>query len=151
MIAQIFFLIDWLIDWLIDCQIWYPQLTQFSRYWAKPTRGYFWCSDSGQLLIDENFHDSRTSNNINMKLRPVTKLDKRNTLTLKTLMMRSCHQILTPLSTFKFMSNLEQSGSRIPDSWSVKLTFSLIVSFYLTKAKRRTKKSLTQLSYHCFE
>ena len=38
---------------------------------------------------------------------------------------------------------------RIPDVWSVILTFPLKVSVYL--AKSRTKKSPTQLSYYCFE
>ena len=33
------------------------------------------------------------------------------------------------------------------DAWSVKLTFLLTVSFYLTKTGIRTKKSLTQFSY----
>ena len=33
----------------------------------------------------------------------------------------------------------------------VKLTFSLIVIFYLTKTENRTKKSPTQLSHYCFE
>ena len=39
----------------------------------------------------------------------------------------SCQQIVVS------MANLEQSGSQIPDAWSVKLTFSLTVTFYLTK------------------
>ena len=34
----------------------------------------FWIS--GQALINENYHNSRTSNDIDMKLEPVTKLDK---------------------------------------------------------------------------
>ena len=54
-------------------------------------------------------------------------------------------------SFFKFMANLEQSGSPIPDAWSVTLTFSLIVTFYLRKTENRTKKFLTQPSYYCFE
>ena len=58
---------------------------------------------------------------------------------------------MTSLSLFQFLANLEYSGSENPDIWSVKLTFSLIVSFYLTKAENRTKKSLTQLSYYYFE
>ena len=33
----------------------------------------------------------------------------------------------------------------------LKLTFSLIVPFYLTKTKNRAKESLTQLSHYCFE
>ena len=49
------------------------------------------------------------------------------------------------------MVNLEQSESWIPDALSVKLTFSLKVTFYLTKTENRTKKSLTQLSHYCFE
>ena len=62
----------------------------------------------------------------------------------------SCHKKMTPLSFFQFMTNFEQSGSWIP-KMSVKLTFSLIVTFYLTNNENRTKKSWTQLSYYCFE
>ena len=65
--------------------------------------------------------------------------------------MTSCRKIVTSLSFFQFIVNLEQSGSRIPDAESAKLMFSLIVTFYLTKTKNRTKKSLTQLSQYCFE
>ena len=38
---------------------------------------------------------------------------------------------------FQFMANLKQSGSRIPNAKSVKLTFSLTVSFYLTKTEKQ--------------
>ena len=38
---------------------------------------------SGQFLIKENYHNSRTSDNIDMKPGPVTKGDKRNKPTLK--------------------------------------------------------------------
>ena len=54
-------------------------------------------------------------------------------------------------SFFQFMANLEQFGSRILDAESVKLIFSLIVTFYITKTENRTKKSLTKLSQYCFE
>ena len=37
---------------------------------------------SGQYLINENCHNSGTSTDIDLKLRPVTKIDKRNTATL---------------------------------------------------------------------
>ena len=43
--------------------------------------------------------------------------------------------------------NLEQSGSGIPDAWFLKLTFSLLLTLYLTKTENRTKKSSTQLSH----
>ena len=47
---------------------------------------------SGQSLINENCHNSRTSLNTDMKPGPVTKFDK-TTLT-------SCRKILAPLSFF---------------------------------------------------
>ena len=40
---------------------------------------------SGQPLIKENCHNSRTSDGIDMKLLPVTKLDRRNKTTSKKL------------------------------------------------------------------
>ena len=41
----------------------------------------FWIS--GQSFIKENCHNCRTSNDIDMKLGPVTKLDKKNTNNIK--------------------------------------------------------------------
>ena len=38
------------------------------------------------------------------------------------------------------MTNFEQSGSRIPEAESVKVTLSLRVTFYLTKTENRTKE-----------
>ena len=84
-----------------------------------------------------------------MKLRPVTKFNKRNTAISKNMTMTSFQQIVTSLSFFRFKTNLEQSRSRIPDAWSVKLIFSLTVTFYLINTENRTKKSVTQLSYYC--
>ena len=53
----------------------------------------------------------------------------------------SCRQILTSLLFSQFQNNLEQSGSWILDAQSVKLTFLLKVTFYLTITGNRTKKS----------
>ena len=53
---------------------------------------------------------------IDMKLGPVTKLYKRNKATSKKLMVTSCRKIVTSLSFFQFMANLEQCGSRIPNT-----------------------------------
>ena len=69
----------------------------------------------------------------------------------KNLTMTSCRQIMTSLSSLRFMANLQKSGTRIPDAQSVKLRFSLVVTFYLTKTENRTKKSLTQLSHYSSE
>ena len=73
-----------------------------------------------------------------MKLGPVTKLDKRSQTTSKK-MMTSCRRIVTSLSFFRLIANLEQSRSRIPDELSVKLTFSLTVTFFLQKLKTELK------------
>ena len=86
-----------------------------------------------------------------MKLGPVTKYNKRNTARSKKLTLTPCRQIAMSLSFFQFMTSLEQFGSLIPNSISVKLTFSLTVTFYISKNKNNTKKSLTQLSYYYFE
>ena len=49
---------------------------------------------------------------------------------------------------FSIYGQLEQSGSHIPDTNFVKLTFPLIVTFCVTEIENRTKKSLTQLSQY---
>ena len=120
-----------------------------SRYWAKLRRGDF--RISGQSLIKGNCHSSTTNDGINMKVGPVTKLDKRNKTTSNKCDASLCRKIVTSLPFFQFTTNLEQSGRQIPDAYSVKLVFSLIVIFRLTKTKNRTKKSLTQTLHYCFE
>ena len=45
------------------------------------------------------------------------------------------------------MANLQASWSQVPEAWSIKLTFSLIVTCYLTKLESKTKKSLTDSSH----
>ena len=52
---------------------------------------------------------------------------------------------------FWFMANLQPSQSRIPGAWFIKLTFSFTITFNFTKTENKTKKSLTQLPYCCFE
>ena len=61
--------------------------------------------------------------------------------TSKKLTVTSCWQMLLS----RFMTNLEQSGGWIPDAWSVKPKFSLVVTFYLTKTENRSEKSNTAL------
>ena len=66
----------------------------------------------------------------------------------KNLTMTSCRQIVTSLSFFRFMANLEQYASRVRD---VKLKIFINSNFYLKKTENKTKKTLTQLSHYCFE
>ena len=63
--------------------MWYPELAPVSRYWAKLREGISDFPISGQSLIKENCHNSRTRDDIDMKLEQVTKLDKRNKTTSK--------------------------------------------------------------------
>ena len=100
---------------------------------------------AGQIpLIDKNCHNFRVSNDIDMKCGPVIKLDKRNTATSKNLTMVSCGQIVTSLSFFQFMANLEQSRS-----CKICKTY-IFINLYLTKIEK-DKESLKRLSYYCFE
>ena len=66
-----------------------------------------------ESLIKENCHNSRASDDIDMKLGPIAKLDERKKNTSKKL--TSYQKIVTSLSFFQFMVNLEQSRSWIPD------------------------------------
>ena len=65
-----------------------------------------------QSLKNEYCYNSRTSNDIDIKLTALTKLGQRNTTKSKKLTTTSCRQIVTSFF-FWFMANLEQSGSRI--------------------------------------
>ena len=86
-----------------------------------------------------------------MKLKPVTKFDKENTATSKKfneyVMSANCDVIVF----FLIYGQFAVIRKRIPDAWLIKLRFSLTIIFYLTKIENRTKKSLTELSYYCFE
>ena len=101
---------------------------------------------SGQSLIKENCHNSRTSDNIDMKLGPVIKLDKRNRTTSKKLTMTSCRKIVMSLSFSGFLANLEQSAGRIPDTESAKVMFSVVITFCLKKMKTELRISNTALT-----
>ena len=82
-----------------------------------------------------------------MKFGPVTKLDKRNKTTSKEfdndVMSTNCDVIVIFPIYGQF--GVVQMGD------SAKLTFSLLVTFHLTKTENRTKKFLTQLTHYCFE
>ena len=80
-----------------------------------------------------------------MKLGPVTKIDKRKKIASTKSDVDVMSEIVTSLSFFGFLVNLEQSRGRIPETGSAKVMFSGIVTFCLTKTENRTNKSLTQL------
>ena len=70
-----------------------------------------------------------------MKLGPVTKTDTRNTATTKKIdddiMLAICDvNVFIPIYGY-----MQPSGSRILNAWSIKLRFSLAITFYLTKTE----------------
>ena len=133
-----------------SCQIWYPELVHNSIL-DKTQTGISDFRISGQSLIKENCYNARTIDDIDMKLRPVTKRDKRNKTTSKKFdddVMSGNSDVIV---IFGFLTNLKQSGGRIPETESAKIMFSIVVTFCLTETENRTKKSLTQLSHQCFE
>ena len=80
-----------------------------------------------------------------MKLGPVTKLDKKKQRQ-KKLTTTSCLQTM-----MQFLGQFGAIRKSDSEAESVKLIFSLTVTFYLIETEIRTKKSLTQLSNYCFE
>ena len=102
---------------------------------------------SGQSLIKENCHNSRTRDDIDIKLGPVTKLDKRNKTTSKKLTMASYRKLWRNWHFFNLqpISSYLEAGFRV----HAKLMLSLLVTFNL--AKTENKKSLRQLQHHFFE
>ena len=87
-----------------------------------------------------------------MKLGAVTKLDRRNASIPKKFnddVMSASYGVIFFLK--KFMEKLQPSGGRIWDACSIKLTFSLIITFYLKELENITQKTVTRLLYYYFE
>ena len=127
------------------------------NHFIRDIRAKFGIYNSPQSSDTEQNSDgynSRTSDDIDMKLGSVTKLNKRNKTTWKKV---GQDVILTHCDVFVIFpvnwSNPEARFQWKPDSRpkSVKSTFSLTATFYLTNTENRTKKFVTQLSHCCFE
>ena len=84
-----------------------PNLPQSPDIGQNPDKGIsnFWIS--GRSLIKVNCHNCRTSDDIDIKFGPVTKLDKKNKIPSKNMTLTSCQKIVTSLSFFGFLSSPE--------------------------------------------
>ena len=82
----------------------------------NPDKGISDYRISGQSLIKENCNNSRTGDDIDMKLGPVTKLNKRNKITSKKfdddVMLKNCDVILTFLIYGQFGAILKPDSGR---------------------------------------
>ena len=76
--------------------------------------------------MNKNYHNSRTSDDIDIKLGPVTNIEERKKITSKNMTMMSCQQIVTSLSFVRFMAIWKPDSGRIDTA-------------------------LTQLSNYCFD
>ena len=121
-----------------SCQIWYPNLPQTTGIGQNSDGGISDIQISGQSLIKENCHNSRTSDDIDIKIRPVTTLEKKNMATSKNWTITSCQQIVTSL----FFLRIYGQYAAIQKLNSRRMVYktSLTVTFYLTKPESRTKK-----------
>ena len=111
-------------------------------------RGISYFQISGQSLTKENCHNSRTSDDIDMKLGPVTKLNKRN----KTMSKNFDNDVISgncDIVIFWIFSQLEQSLET--GFWTQPAKVTVKATFCLTKTENRTKKSLIQLSHYRIE
>ena len=80
-----------------------------------------------------------------MKLGSVTKLNKKTRqLQKKKKKMSVNYDVIIIFPIYISFGAMRKSNSET-------FTFSGTVTFYLTKTENRTKKSLTQLLYYCFE
>ena len=68
---------------------------------------------SGNSVIKENCQNSRSSDDIDMKLGPIIKLDMRSQTTSKKI---EVSRTVTSLSFSQFMAKWEKSRSRIPNA-----------------------------------
>ena len=100
-----------------------PNLLLSPEFGQKSDGGISDFPISDQSFINKNCHKSRISHDIDIKFGVVTKLDKRNTSTSKNIdddvMLVNCDVI----AFFYFTANLKPSGSRIPNSGSIKLIY----------------------------
>ena len=84
-----------------------------------------------------------------MKLKPVTKFDKSNTATLKNvnedIISANCSFFVNLSIYGKFEAN------RKPDSGRMICNTYILINSNLLPYKTELKKSLTQLSYYCFQ
>ena len=98
---------------------------------------------SGQSLIKVNCHNPRTSDDIDMKLGPVTKRDKR----IKTTSKKFDGEVISTNCVVIVIFPIYGQFGAIQKSDSARIA----CKTKKQKTENRTKKSLTQLSHYCSE
>ena len=91
-------------------------MSQCPDFGKKPDRGISDFVISGQSLIKTNCHNSRTSDDIDMKLRPVTKIDMKNKTTSKTFDDNVMLENYDFIDIFPIFGQFGAFWKRIPDA-----------------------------------
>ena len=91
---------------------------------------------SVQFFIRENCHNSRTSNDVDLKFGPVTKTDKKYTAKLKTFDNDVISKNFDAAIIFPIYGQFDAFWKS--DSGCM-VTFLLTITFYLSKTESRTK------------
>ena len=107
---------------------------------GKIQKGVFLISGYLQCHIKENCHNSRIGDDIDMKIWPVTKFDKKN----KNLSKKFDDHRFDVINAFPIYDLFEAIWK--PDSGFIKVTFSIKATFCLATTENRTESSPTQLS-----
>ena len=99
-----------------------------------------------KFLVSRNCHDYKTINDINIKLRPITKFDKRITTT-----SRKFDDVIISANYDVFVIILTFGGFlAIRKPYSGRMIF--ISNIFINKAElRKLQHSSIALSYYCFE
>ena len=101
--------------------------------------------------MKRNCHNSSDSDDIDIKLEPVTKPDKRNKIKSKKFdddVNSENFDVIAIFSIYgQFRAIWKLDSGRIVCKTYIFINSNLL----LTKAKNGTKKSLTQFSHYCFE
>ena len=114
------------------------------------TQGYFRFPDFWSIPYKKNCHNSRTSDDIEMKLGSVNKLDKRN----KTISKKFYFDIMSSKFDFIVIFSIYGQFGAIPKPDSGRIickSYIFINSNFLSyKNENRIKKSLIELSQYYF-
>ena len=84
--------------------------------------------------MNKNFDNSRTSNDTDMKLGTQSRLEKGNMMMSKEMKMTSSLQFVTLSLFVRCRTNFPQSGSWIPEAWSIAFNFTLKITSHLAIA-----------------
>ena len=134
----------------------------WTNYWPTFRRGYFRIQDFYSVPYKQklSYWQFCNSDDIHIKIEPGTKLSKEysdDDVICDVIVTFAMYLLIwsnPKAGSERLIHSPNNSGlgiQKIPEACSAKFRFSLRVTFSLQKTGNRTKKSVTQLWYYCFE